>query len=157
MLRCGASRAGRVDDVPASFQVTFDAHDPARIAEFWAEVLGYILQPPPTGYATWEDFADAVGIAEEERGSMAAAVDPDGIKPRLLFVRVPEGKTVKNRVHLDVNVTDHSMPVEDRRSTIATHVDRLVKLGARKVEDRSDHTSIWTVMTDPEGNEFCLQ
>lgn len=139
------------------FQITFDAHDTAAQATFWAEALGYIVQPPPEGFSTWEEFASAVGIPEEDWGNLAAAVDPDGVQPRLLFARVPEDKAVKNRVHLDVNVTDSSTTLDARRTTIDTEVERLVTLGATKVEDRGDTTHTWTVMVDPEGNEFCVQ
>jgi hypothetical protein len=90
-------------------------------------------------------------------GDLAAAVDPEGKGPRILFQRVPEGKTVKNRVHLDVNVTTPGIPAADRRSLIDTEADRLVALGATRVEDHESHGDTWTVMQDPEGNEFCIQ
>lgn len=141
----------------ARFQITFDAHDPRSQAEFWAAALGYVVQPPPDGYDTWDDFADAVGIPEDRRGDLAAVVDRDGVMPRVLFARVPEDKVVKNRVHLDVNVTDPSMDIDDRRALIDSEVERLIQLGATKVEDRGDRSETWTVMLDPEGNEFCIQ
>jgi hypothetical protein len=140
-----------------SFQVTFDAADPMSVAEFWAAALGYIVQPPPEGFDTWDDFADSVGIPEEDRGSLAAAIDPDEIGPRLLFQKVPEGKAVKNRVHLDVNVTEHGLSEEERRTAIDTEVVRLVGLGATRLRDFDEPTGIWTVMQDVEGNEFCVQ
>ncbi len=140
-----------------SFQVTFDAADPAAVAEFWAAALGYVVQPPPEGYATWDEFADAVGIPEEERGNLSAAIDPDGDGPRLLFQKVPEGKAVKNRVHLDVNVTEHGLSHEERRPIIDEEVGRLIGLGATKLRDFDDPTGVWTVMQDIEGNEFCVQ
>ena len=141
----------------ASFQVTFDAHDPLSQAEFWADALDYIVQPPPEGYDTWDEFADAIGIPLHERGDLAAVVDRDGVMPRLLFARVPEDKVVKNRVHLDVNVTEPAMDLADRRRRIDAEVQRLVELGATKVADRGDHSHTWTVLLDPEGNEFCIQ
>ena len=140
-----------------SFQVTFDSADPMAVAEFWAAALGYIVQPPPEGFDTWEDFADSVGIPEEERGNLAAAIDPDETGPRLLFQKVPEGKAVKNRVHLDVNVTEHGLGEEERRSAIDAEVDRLVALGAVRLRDFNEATGTWTVMHDVEGNEFCVQ
>ena len=139
------------------FQVTFDAANPAAVAEFWAEALRYIVQPPPEGFATWEEFADSVGIPEEDRDNLAAVIDPDGEGPRLLFQKVPEGKTVKNRVHLDVNVTERDTAEEDRRRAIDEEVDRLVALGATRLDDFNDQTGTWTVMQDVEGNEFCVQ
>ena len=138
-------------------QVTFDAHDPAAQAVFWSAALGYIVQPPPDGFDSWEAFATEVGIPESEWDLLAASVDPDGKGPRLLFQRVPESKTVKNRVHLDVNVTDRSMDAEERHMRVDAEVERLIALGATKIEDRGAHGETWTVMHDPEGNEFCVQ
>lgn len=139
-------------------QVTFDAADPARLAEFWAEALGYILQPPPSGYASWEEFAGATGLPEERRGDLAAVVDPDGVGPRLLFQRVPEGKVVKNRVHLDVNAgAGYGDDTAQRVSAVNAHVARLLELGASQLETVDRHGEYWVVMQDPEGNEFCVQ
>jgi hypothetical protein len=140
-----------------TFQVTFDAAEPMAVAEFWATALGYLMQPPPDGFESWEAFADAVGIPEEDRGNLAAVVDPDGTGPRLLFQKVPEGKSVKNRVHLDVNVTDRESSAEEQRATIDAEVDRLVGAGATRLDDFDEPTGTWTVMQDVEGNEFCVQ
>ena len=140
-----------------SFQVTFDAANPMAVAEFWAAALGYIVQPPPEGFATWEEFADSVGIPEDDRDNLAAVIDPDGDGPRLLFQKVPEGKTVKNRVHLDVNITEGDSSPDEHRQAIDTEVDRLITLGATRLDDFDDPTGTWTVMQDVEGNEFCVQ
>ena len=139
------------------FQVTFDAANPMAVAEFWAAALGYVVQPPPDGYDTWDDFADAIGVPEDERENLAAVVDPDGKGPRVLFQRVPEGKTVKNRVHLDINVTEHGMDAARQRELIHAEVERLSGLGATRLSDFDGPTGIWTVMQDVEGNEFCVQ
>lgn len=128
-----------------ALQITFDAADPPSQAEFWALVMGYVLQPPPPGFDTWNDFADANNIPEENRNDFGAVIDPDGTGPRLLFLKVPEGKTAKNRMHLDVVHDDPE-----------GHVAALVAAGATKVEERSEFGSTWTVMNDPEGNEFCV-
>jgi hypothetical protein len=135
------------------FQVTFDAHDPAALARFWSVALDYERQPPPPGFDSWEAFAENAGIPQERWGDMDAVVDPGGSGPRLLFQRVPEGKTAKNRVHLDVNVSgpDHDW------AKVEAHAERLVSAGARLVEKRQDGMSHWIVMQDAEGNEFCLQ
>ena len=85
-------------------QVVFDAADPEKLAEFWGLALGYVAEPPPEGFGTWEEFARSAGIAEAEFGDQASRIDPAGEGPRLYFQRVPEGKTAKNRVHLDVHV-----------------------------------------------------
>ena len=143
------------------FQVTFDAHDPAGLARVWALALGYIEQPPPPGFDTWEDFAIANEIPEEGRNDLASAVDPDEVGPRLLSQKVPEGKSAKNRVHLDVNVADHAADIDVRKAQIATHVADLVDAGAdRQQTFEKVHewgTEFWVVMQDPEGNGFCIQ
>ncbi|MDQ3854800.1 MAG: VOC family protein [Chloroflexota bacterium] len=143
-----------------TFQVTFDCADPNRVASFWAEVLGYKLQDPPGGYDTWEDWLRDHGVPEEDWNSASAVVDPEGKLPRLYFQRVPEPKTVKNRVHLDVNVsagTDGTL--EARRAVVNSEVERLVGLGARVVRPGkvSELGEYWVVLQDPEGNELCLQ
>lgn len=126
-------------------QITFDAADPPALAEFWALVLDYRPQPPPPGFDSWEAFADANGIPPEQFGHYGAVVDPDGRGPRLLFLKVPEGKVAKNRVHLDVSVADRE-----------AHVARLVGAGATRLADREELGAVWTVLADPEGNEFCV-
>ncbi|WPO75317.1 MULTISPECIES: VOC family protein [unclassified Streptomyces] len=88
------------------FQVTFDCAEPERVARFWCEVPGYVVSPPPKGFATWEDFDRS--RPPEEQGAWFACGDPSGVGPRLFFQRVPEGKAVKNRVHLDVRVSSMS-------------------------------------------------
>jgi Glyoxalase-like domain len=135
------------------FQVSFDAHDPAALARFWALALDYVEQPPPDGFATWEEFAERMNIPKDRWNDFGAVVDPAGVGPRLFFQKVPEGKTAKNRVHLDVNV---SAPDRDW-SKVTAHAEKLVSAGATLVEERQDQTSHWIVMLDPEGNELCLQ
>lgn len=138
-------------------QITFDAADPEGLASFWAEALGYKPQPPPPGFATWEQFALDNDFPEAELASFSALVDPDHTGPRLFFQKVPEGKAGKNRVHLDVNVTEHGHGDAERRRAIAAEVARLEALGARRIAEFDEHKGIWTVMQDPEGNEFCIQ
>ena len=126
-------------------QVTFDADDPPALAEFWALVLDYELQPPPPGFDSWEAFGEANDIPPEQFGDYGAVVDPAGVGPRLLFLKVPEAKVAKNRVHLDVRVADR-----------VAHVARLVEAGATYIDERSEMGSAWTVLEDPEGNVFCV-
>lgn len=66
-------------------QVTFDAHDPGKLAEFWALALGYILEPPPKGFDSWPDFARSIDLPEDQWNDYSAVVDPDGKGPRLYF------------------------------------------------------------------------
>ena len=139
-------------------QVTFDCADPDRLAHFWAEVLDYKLQDPPAGFDSWEAFLTAQGVPEDQWNTMSAVVDPDLKGPRLLFQRVPEGKTVKNRVHLDVNIGGGvGTPRDERRMRVDAAVERLVMYGATKLQAFEQHGEYWVVMQDPEGNEFCLQ
>ena len=139
-----------------SFQVTFDALDTTALAAFWGEALGYVLQPPPDGFGSWEAFADTVGIPEEDRDQLAAVIDPDGDGPRILIQKVAEAKTAKNRCHLDVVVTERTMDAAERKAAIDAEAERLVALGATRGESFEEAIGTWTVMHDPEGNEFCL-
>jgi len=66
-------------------QVTFDAAEPEKLAEFWALALGYVAEPPPEGFGSWEDFARSAGIPEQDWGEVASRVDPAGEGPRLYF------------------------------------------------------------------------
>ena len=141
-----------------SFQVTFDAADPAGLAEFWAAALGYVIQPPPNGFDSWDDWARQMEIPAENWNDASALVDPDGRGPRLFFQRVPEAKRAKNRVHLDINAgggpnVDHA----DRVDAVDHHVDALLDIGATKLEVFAQRGEYWVVMADPEGNEFCVQ
>ena len=113
--------------------ITFDCADPYRLAGFWSEVTGY-SEDPENGNAPEDPEALLVGA--------------DG-QPNLLFIKVPEGKTTKNRVHLDLMPTQHTRDQE---------VARLLELGATLVADhrRPDGTG-WVVLADPEGNEFCVE
>jgi hypothetical protein len=140
------------------FQVTFDCSDPDRLSKFWAEVLHYKFQDPPAGYLTWEDFLKAQGVPEEEWNSASAIVDPEGIGSRIYFQKLTNPKTSKNRVHLDVNIVGgRKVPEEERKKRIHGEAERLIKFGATKLNTVEEAGEFWVVMTDPEGNEFCLQ
>ena len=136
-------------------QVTFDCADPERVARFWCEVLGYVVPAPPPGFDSWDAFDQA--LPPEAQGSAFACQDPNGVGPRLFFQRVPEGKVVKNRVHLDVRVGT-GLVGEERLAALDAESDRLVALGAtqfrRMPADGINESCI--VMQDVEGNEFCL-
>jgi glyoxalase superfamily protein len=115
------------------FQVTFDCAEPDRVAGFWSQVLGYT------------------------QDSAVSCVDPTGVGPRLYFQQVPEGKIVKNRVHLCVRVGTGLVGAE-RLAALEAECARLVPLGATRVRllpaDGEEESCI--VMQDVEGNEFCL-
>jgi catechol 2,3-dioxygenase-like lactoylglutathione lyase family enzyme len=138
-------------------QVTFDCGDPAALAEFWATVLGYVPQPPPPGFPTWDAALDAWGVPADQRNERSALVDPDAAGPRIFFQRVPEGKSAKNRVHLDVRAAP-GLEGDERMAALEAEAARLVPMGAAQVErfDPGPMDSGFIVMRDPEGNEFCL-
>jgi len=110
--------------------LSIDSVDPARTATFWEAALGWRL--------TYED-ADEV-VLEPPSGSA-----DEGVSPDLLFLRVPESKSVKNRLHLDLRPDDE-----------AAEVARLTALGAVRVSVGQDGSESWIVLADPEGNEFCV-
>jgi Glyoxalase-like domain len=136
-------------------QITFDCAEPERVARFWCEVLGYVVPAPPEGFASWADY-DA-SLPPERQGAAFACGDPSGVGPRLFFQRVPEGKVVKNRVHLDVRVGT-GLVGEERLAALQAECERLVALGA--VQERvllaDEFNESCIVMRDVEGNEFCL-
>lgn len=137
------------------FQVTFDCAEPERVALFWCEVLGYVAPPPPEGFATWDEYNGS--LPPERRGAWSACSDPSGAGPRLYFQRVPEGKVVKNRVHLDVRVGT-GLVGEERLAVLEAECARLVALGAVHVRTLTadDENESCILMQDIEGNEFCL-
>lgn len=117
-----------------------DAADPQRLAAFWALALGYVPEP---GY----DFEDG-----------ASLVDPDGRLPAISFLRVPEGKTAKNRIHIDIRVAAEQ-PVEPgvRAEWIRAKVAELVGAGATTVREEWYGEELGHItMLDPESNEFCV-
>jgi catechol 2,3-dioxygenase-like lactoylglutathione lyase family enzyme len=142
----------------ATVQITFDCADPAALAAFWATTLGYRLQDPPGGFESWEQALDAMGVPPERRNDASAVVDPAGTGPRLFFQRVPEGKQVKNRVHLDVRAAP-GLSGDARMAALEAEAERLVSHGATRLERHEPAPPLGAghiVMADPEGNEFCL-
>ena len=141
-------------------QVTIDCADPGRLARFWADALGYRLEEPPDGFASWQDYWVSRGLPPEEvEDGYDSIVDPDGVRPRIWFQPVPEPKVVKNRVHLDLGVSGgRQVPLPTRRRRVDAEAERLVAAGATRLrvlsEEAVDHYAV--VMADPEGNEFCL-
>jgi hypothetical protein len=117
-----------------------DAVDPGAIAAFWARALGYVAE---AGY----DDPDGASI-----------VDPEGRGPAIGFLRVPEGKTAKNRMHIDIRVAgEPPWEMAEREQLIRAKVLELVRDGATAVREEfyGDHLG-HVVMLDPEGNEFCV-
>ena len=141
-----------------NFQLVIDCTDPEPLARFWAAALGYTPQPPPAGFATWDEYWRDVGVPEEDLGlGVDCIIDPGGGGPRIWFQVVPEAKTVKNRLHLDISVSGgRAVPIEIRRQRVDAEAARLAGMGAtitrRLAEEGLDHYGV--AMTDPEGNEF---
>ena len=140
-------------------QLVFDTADPDREARFWAEALGYRRQPPPDGFDTWASFLQEQGIPKERWNDASAIVDPEGKGPRIYFQRVPEGKTAKNRMHLDLNVSGgRGVPLDERKQRVDAEVVRLKSLGATDERGSIERDGeYWVRMNDPEGDEFCVQ
>ncbi|MEU6204224.1 VOC family protein [Micromonospora musae] len=139
-------------------QITFDCADPAALAAFWAEALGYRVQEPPAGFESWEQALEAMGVPPERRNDASALVDPEGAAPRLFFQRVPERKQAKNRVHLDVRAAP-GLEGEARMAALEAAAERLVSHGATRLERHEPAPPLGAghiVLADPEGNEFCL-
>ncbi len=116
-------------------ELAIDCADPAGLARFWCSVLDYEVQDE-------DDDLIAIGSPMVPEGRDR----PGAVPPTLTFVRVPEGKAGKNRLHIDVNPTDREQQEE---------VSRLLGLGARYA-DVGQGDAPWVVLADPEGNEFCV-
>jgi hypothetical protein len=147
---------GSVRGMYTKVQVVFDAADPGKLASFWALVLGYVEEPPPPGFGSWEEFGRSIGIREENFGDQAALIDPAGEGPRVYFQRVPEGKTAKNRVHLDVRVATREVSVTERERLVEERVAELLDAGATLAWRVDEARGRAVVLRDPEGNEFCV-
>jgi predicted enzyme related to lactoylglutathione lyase len=137
--------------MPVEFQIAIDADDPHAQAAFWAAAMDLevedhhdlVVQMVEQGYATEDDYEEVDG---RYRWPDAACRSEDG-RTRLLFQRVPEAKTVKNRVHLDLHVG-----AENRDAEVA----RLLDLGATRLWEGDQGPHHWVTLADPEGNEFCV-
>ena len=111
--------------------ITIDCENALTLSAFWAGVLGVEADPDERGSGP---FFQSIGRSAE-----------DWAGPIMMFIKVPEGKTAKNRVHLDLSCSDR-----------IAEVDRLLALGATHVHDKDEWGTIWTTFQDPEGNEFCV-
>ncbi len=137
------------------FSVTMDAADPLTLGEFWATALGYVREPPPAPYQTWEEALVGWGLPPERWNDANAIIDPDGVGPRIFIQKVPEPKAAKNRVHLDVRVSA-SRENKDL-AALQAKADQLVAAGATQLTVFDDPSQgKWIVLQDPEGNEFCI-
>ena len=132
--------AGYLGAMATPWTLGCDARDPQRLAAFWALALGYVKEP---------------GFEEPDNASI---VDPDGQGPAVGFLQVPEGKSAKNRMHIDIRVAgEPPWDMTERERLIRAKVPELVAAGATvaREEHYGDHLG-HVVMLDPEGNEFCV-
>jgi hypothetical protein len=139
-------------------QITFDCADPASLAAFWAEALGYRVEPPPPGFASWDEALAAFKVPKDQWNSRSALQPIEGGGPRIFFQQVPEGKTAKNRLHLDVRVAV-GQTGDERMATLEEEATRLEALGATRayrVDPAPPMEAGFISMLDPEGNELCL-
>ncbi|GAA4910742.1 hypothetical protein LX16_2668 [Stackebrandtia albiflava] len=140
------------------WSLTVDCADPAALARFWSLALGYVPKPPPEGFDSWEAWLLRHGVPEAEWDDGAYLCDPEGRLPGISFLKVPEGKSAKNRWHIDIPVGGgRAVPAARRWPRVEAAAERLVAAGAailsrHDVDGVPDHL----VMSDPEGNEFCL-
>jgi Glyoxalase-like domain len=141
-----------------AFQVTVDCADPHALADWWADALGWLVEPTDEpfirrmiaeGFATEADVTSHRGsLVWKEGAAINHPDDPEkGERRRLLFQLVPEPKTVKNRVHLDIWVGPDNVEKE---------VARLTTLGATFLHRGEQGPHAWVTLADPEGNEFCV-
>jgi hypothetical protein len=152
-------RLGTVPGMFTNLQLVVDSNDPHPLADWWAEALGWAVEPQDAdfirsmiaqGHATDHDTITHQGRLVWKEGAAIRPADeldtPGG--RRILFQLVPEAKTVKNRLHLDVRVgPDH---------TVQAEVVRLEAAGAKQLHQGRQGPHTWTTMADPEGNEFCV-
>jgi hypothetical protein len=140
------------------YQLVIDCANPEPMAHFWAAALHYELAPAPDGFDTWDDWYRDVGVDEEELGIGDDRIsDPEHGGPAIWFQRVPDVKTVKNRLHLDISASGgREVPIETRKERVDAEAARLVELGATLVGVLTEPGVDWyaVAMKDPEGNEF---
>lgn len=139
------------------FQLTLDAADPRALGAFWALALGYVEEPPPGDFADWDAALNAWGVAPENRNDAYAIVDAEAARPRIFLQRVPEPKTAKNRLHIDINSGAGQPGSTKDWNIMRAQAARLVEAGATLVREFDQSVQgQWIVMNDPEGNEFCV-
>jgi Glyoxalase-like domain len=142
------------------WQLTIDANDPAKMAQFWAQALGYQPVPPTEPDTTWhKHYRTRLG---EDASFDDRLFDPAGLQPPIWFQPVPEYKAGKNRLHVDLYPTgrDSSLPMDRLIEIVEAKVAELIGLGAtverRDRDDDPEDLVYYVVMHDPEGNEFCV-
>ncbi|WP_181767200.1 VOC family protein [Streptomyces albidus (ex Kaewkla and Franco 2022)] len=136
----------------AHIDLTLDCRDAQLLAAFWKTALGYVDEPPPAPFKTREEWLAQFDLPDDPDDDAAWLCDPAGVGPRLSILTVPEPKTAKNRLHIDIRVPGHGTPAE-RWARVRAESDRLTEAGGSVLEEVDGHHF---VMADPEGNEFCV-
>lgn len=136
----------------AGIDLTLDCSDAALLAAFWKTALGYVDEPPPAPFATRAEWLAQFGLPDDDPKEGAWLCHPEGVGPRLSILKVPEPKTAKNRLHIDLRIPGHGTPAE-RWTRIRAEAERLVGAGGSVLAEVDEHH---VVMADPEGNEFCV-
>ncbi|TQS40114.1 VOC family protein [Cryptosporangium phraense] len=142
------------------WQLTINAKEPARLAQFWAAALGYTAVPPGAPDTSWNRhyrarLGDSPAFADR-------IFDPEGLRPPIWFQPSPEERTGPNRLHLDLYPTgrDTTLTYERMVEIVDARVAELVELGATversEGSDDPDDAFYWVVLNDPEGNVFCV-
>ena len=141
------------------FQLVINCAEPDPLAHFWAAALGYVIEPPPEGFDSWDEYRLYLGLPEEHLGHGAdCIVDPAGRAPRIWFQVSPDRKSIPNRMHIDIRASgEKTDPIETRKQRVDAEARRLAGLGAvilsdMELEEGMDHYAV--AMKDPEGNEF---
>jgi len=140
--------------------ITIDCAARAPVARFWWTALGYVDSDPPKGWDSWEAFLTDQNVPADEWNDGASITDPAGVLPALSFLKVPEPRTAKNRLHLDLQVSGgRAEPQHLREQRIRGTAESLLAAGATLVREVPvDNTTtldhLW--MHDPEGNDFCV-
>ena len=139
-------------------QIVFDSINPSTLSRFYADALHYKLEDPPSGFESRDAFLRSQGIPEEELDNASAIVDPEGRGPRIYFQQPDTPKLGKNRLQIEINASDGMrVALAKRTDQVNAEVERLLRIGAKKLRELSEKGEYCVVMLDPEGNEFCVQ
>ena len=147
---------------PCQLTIDYQGTDAAPLVAFWALALGYVPAPPPAGHPSWTEYYRSFGVPDDELpegDGCDRLIDPAGVAPPIWFQPVPEGKTVKNRLHLDLEVGGgRTVAMPERRRRVDAKVAPLLAAGATATgtmdDPAYDHYAV--LLQDPMGNEFCV-
>jgi hypothetical protein len=138
----------------AQICLALDCVSPTKLAEFWKLALGYEDEPPPPPFKTREEWAASFDNSDDDQEDGAWLHDPDGRGPRMFLQETHEPRAgMKNRIHIDVRITNREDPQDQRWARITAKAAELTAAGGSIVREFDGH-HIW--MHDPEGNDFCV-